>query len=166
MAGVPATTTAPPKLVVAGVKVAPSTLTTASWAVRDGDDTSAHTLELEVVAVVSHDLAPVERELALVAVQGGHDDTNSGGGAEVRDVPVGAADKPAPPADVAGVGGPHRKDKSRALRWRPPWRRVRSRSAPPNRAGRTPRTPRPCPRRSTPGWRGAATARRRSSCAS
>ncbi len=37
MAGVPTTASAPPKLVVAGANTPPSTLTTASWAVRDGE---------------------------------------------------------------------------------------------------------------------------------
>ena len=39
MAGVPTTDSALPKLVVAGVNTPPSTLTSASWDVRDGEVT-------------------------------------------------------------------------------------------------------------------------------
>ena len=57
MAGVPTVASAPPKLVVAGVKTAPSTLTSASSDFFDGVRTLRRPTNLEPVPVVGHDLS-------------------------------------------------------------------------------------------------------------
>ena len=120
MAGVPTSESALPKLVVAGAKTVPSTLTSASCAVRDGRRHRVQALELEGVPVVGHDRALAQRELRRVAVgRGGDDADGQQHHAEVDDhAAVGPADQAAPPADMPGVRAPHREHEGASGRGR------------------------------------------------
>ena len=120
MAGVPTTERALPKLVVAGANTVPSTLTSASWAVRDGRGHRAQALELEGVPVVGDDGALVQGQFRLVPVRRGGDDAHGQEhDAEMDDhAAVGPPDQAAPPADVSGVRPAHREHQGAARRRR------------------------------------------------